>query len=195
MDNLENQEIQDNEDFSEAQVPLQKEKKEVRLPKESGQRAEPSKKPRSEKQLAHFANMAEKRKQNIEKKKLEKKIEASKLLLEHDIKPKAIEQKKVEQEVEEEEVVTPSEEEEEESEKEEIIVKKKPKAKTSNKKKKKIIIYEADSDSSDSDDDIPIPPKAFKTQRNKKSQPIIKVYQNENEVVNKKPTKINYFAD
>ena len=75
------------------------------------------------------------------------------------------------------------------------IVKKKPKAKTSNKKKKKIIIYEADSDSSDSDDDIPIPPRSFKTQRNKKSQPIIKVYQNENEVVNKKPTKINYFAD
>ena len=27
MDNLENQEIQDNEEFSEAQVPLQKEKK------------------------------------------------------------------------------------------------------------------------------------------------------------------------
>ena len=80
-------------------------------------------------------------------------------------------------------------------EEEEIIVKKKPKVKANNKKKKKIIIYEADSDSSDSDEDIPIPPKSFKPQRNKKSQPIIKVYQNENEVVNKKPTKINYFAD
>ena len=44
MDNLDNQEIQD-EDFSEAQVPLQKEKKE--------------KKPRSQKQLEHFAKMAE----------------------------------------------------------------------------------------------------------------------------------------
>ena len=59
MDNLENQEVQD-EDFSEAQVPLQKEKKE--------------KKPRSQKQLDHFANMAQKWKENIEKKKLEKKI-------------------------------------------------------------------------------------------------------------------------
>ena len=152
--------------------------------------------------------MAQKRKENIEKKKLEKKIEASKLLLEHDIKPKLIKQKKEEVVKQQEDApspktsklrATPSEDEQEEeseaSEKEqEIIVKKKSKAKA-NKKKKKIIIYEADSDSSDSDDDIPIPPKAFKTQRNKKSQPIIKVYQNENEVVNKKPTKINYFAD
>ena len=138
--------------------------------------------------MEHFANMAQKRKDNIEKKKLEKKIEASKLLLEHDIKPKSIKEKKevVEEQKEEEE-------EESEKEQEEIVVKKK--AKTNNKKKKKIIIYEADSDSSDSDDDIPIPPKALKTQRNKKSQPIVKVYQNENEVVNKKSTKINYFAD
>jgi hypothetical protein len=81
MDNLDNQEIQD-EDFSEAQVPLQKEKKE--------------KKPRSQKQLEHFAKMAEKRKENIEKKKLEKKIEASKLLMEHDIKQKHIKSKKEE---------------------------------------------------------------------------------------------------
>jgi len=57
---MENKDIQENqdEDFSEAQIPLQKEKKE--------------KKPRSQKQLEHFANMAQKRKDNIEKKKLEK---------------------------------------------------------------------------------------------------------------------------
>ena len=71
MEDSDNQEIQ--EDFSDAQVPLQKEKR-VR-----------EKKPRSEKQLEHFKNMAEKRKQNIEKKKLEKKIESAKLLIENDI--------------------------------------------------------------------------------------------------------------
>ena len=43
-------------------------------------------KPRSEKQLVQFQMIAAKRKENIEKKKLEKKIEASKLLLEHDVK-------------------------------------------------------------------------------------------------------------
>jgi hypothetical protein len=140
--------------------------------------------------------MAQKRKENIEKKKLEKKIEASKLLLEYDVKPKATKQKKEEVvKREEEQEGGTSEEEQEQEEEEEIIIKKRPKVKANNKKKKKIIIYETDSDSSDSDDDIPIPPKSFKTQRNKKSQPIIKVYQNENEVVNKKPTKINYFAD
>ena len=55
MDTLENQDTQADE-----QIPLQKEKK-VR-----------EKKPRSEKKLAHFAAMAEKRKDNIEEKKLEK---------------------------------------------------------------------------------------------------------------------------
>lgn len=185
---MENQEIQDNqdtEDFSEASVPLQKEKKE--------------KKPRSQKQLDHFKNMAEKRRENIEKKKLEKKIEASKLLLEHDIKSTPTKPKK--------EVAVKEETEEVESEpssEEEIIIKKKtlpchrqvsrgqspqPKAKG---KKKKIVIYEEDSSDSDSDDEIPIPKKQFKTQQNKKS--IVKVYQNET-VVNKSLPKINYFAD
>ena len=59
------------ENFSDAVVPLQKLKKE-RISKL-----------RTEKQLEHFKRMAEKRRENIEKKKLEKKIEASKLLLEH----------------------------------------------------------------------------------------------------------------
>ena len=56
MDTLENQEIQDE------QVPLQKEKK-VR-----------EKKPRSDKQLAHFANMAAKRKENIEKRNWKRRL-------------------------------------------------------------------------------------------------------------------------
>ena len=47
---------------------------------------EKPKKPRSEKQIEQFKKIAEKRKENVEKKKLEKKIEASKLLLEHDVK-------------------------------------------------------------------------------------------------------------
>ena len=66
MEDSDNQQIQDD-------VPLQKEKK-VR-----------EKKPRSDKQMEHFANMAAKRKENIEKKKLEKKIESAKLLIENDI--------------------------------------------------------------------------------------------------------------
>ena len=169
---MENQEIQENqeEDFSEASIPLQKEKKE--------------KKPRTQKQLDHFKNMAEKRRENIEKKKLEKKIEASKLLLEHDSKPPV---KVKENKIEEEKEI-----ESEPSSEEEIIVQKK-KPKTKGKKKKKIVIYEADSDSSDSDDEIPIPKKQFKTQQNKKSQSGIKIYQNE--PINKSSTKINYFAD
>ena len=57
LEHLENQEIQEDD-----QVPLQKEKK-VR-----------EKKPRSDKQMAHFANMAAKRKENIEKKKLERRL-------------------------------------------------------------------------------------------------------------------------
>jgi hypothetical protein len=59
MESLENQDI----------IPLEKAKK--------------TPKPRSEKQMEHFKNLQQKRKENIEKKKLEKKIEASKLLLEH----------------------------------------------------------------------------------------------------------------
>jgi hypothetical protein len=46
---MESTDIQDNEDFSDAIVPLQKEKKE--------------KKPRSQKQLEHFGKMAQKRKE------------------------------------------------------------------------------------------------------------------------------------
>ena len=159
MDTLEAQEIQDE------QVPLQKEKK-VR-----------EKKPRSEKQLEHFANMAAKRKENIEKKKLEKKIESAKLLIEHDIQvappsaPKKTIRKQLKEAIEE-----PQESEESASE-EEIIVKTK-RSKPKKKAKKVIIVQESDSETEEEEEEpLPQPKRRLKTQQNKKS--IVKVYEQE----------------
>ena len=160
MNTLENQEIQDD------QVPLQKEKK-VR-----------EKKPRSEKQLEHFANMAAKRKENIEKKKLEKKIESAKLLIEHDIQvappsaPKKTIRKQLKEAIEE-----PQEESEESASEEEIIVKTK-RSKPKKKAKKVIIVQESDSETEEEEEEpLPQPKRRLKTQQNKKS--IVKVYEQE----------------
>ena len=159
MDTLEAQKIQDE------QVPLLKEKK-VR-----------QKKPRSEKQLEHFANMAAKRKENIEKKKLEKKIESAKLLIEHDIQvappsaPKKTIRKQLKEAIEE-----PQESVESASE-EEIIVKTK-RSKPKKKAKKVIIVQESDSETEEEEEEpLPQPKRRLKTQQNKKS--IVKVYEQE----------------
>jgi len=147
---MDNNEIQENQEH--IQVPLEK-----------------AKKPRSEKQLEHFKNMALKRKENIEKKKLEKKIEASKLLLEHEIITPApiITNKKQKKELS----PLPSEEEEESDESaEKIIVNVKNKKKK--KKAKEIIIYNDDSESEEEEGGYEIiePKRALKTQQNKKTK-------------------------
>lgn len=179
MDNLENQEIQDD------QVPLQKEKK-VR-----------EKKPRSDKQMAHFANMAAKRKENIEKKKLEKKIESAKLLIEHDIQvaaPKKAIKKQLKAEPEEEPQEKPEEENEESESEEEIIVKTR-KSKPKKKAKKVIIVQESESEESDEEEEpLPQPKRRLKSQQNKKS--VVKVYQQEPQQYKQTAqSHTNYFCD
>lgn len=125
---------------------------------------------RSEKQLAHFENMRKKRIDNIEKINLNKKIEASKILLQHDKEQmKNKKYKKIESESES-------------SEEEEIIIiekKKKPKKKT-----KRIIIEESsDSEEEPEEEEEIIKPKIqrnFKSQQNKKS--IIKIHKPNQEI-------------
>ena len=192
MDTLETQEIQDD-------VPLQKEKK-VR-----------EKKPRREKQLAHFANMAAKRKENIEKKKLEKKIESAKLLIENDIQVGgsdpltpdrkrncAAPKKEIRKQLKGDAIFgkgdpkeePPSEEEESESE-EEIIVKTR-KSKPKKKAKKVIIVQESESEEESEEEEIQAPKRRLKTQQNKKS--IVKVYQQE-PTHRQTASSQNYFCD
>ena len=113
-----------------------------------------TKKERSEKQLQHTENMRKKRFENIEKAKLNKKIEASKILLENDIKPKKKIIKEPESDSDEEEVII-------------IEKKKKPKPKT-----KRIIIEESSSEEEE-EEERKAPERKFKTQQNKKS--IIKI--------------------
>jgi hypothetical protein len=168
MDDVkENQQIQ--EDLAD-NVPLQKAKKE--------------KKPRSEKQLAHFENMAQKRKDSIEKKKLEKKIESAKLLIEHDIQvapsPVKSKNKKVYHSADGRgergaPAVVEEEDESDDESVQEVVIKRKPK-----KKAKKIIVYqESESESEEEEEEEEQKPQSrkLKTQQNKKS--IVKVYQNE----------------
>jgi hypothetical protein len=110
------------------------------------------KKKLSEKQLETLKKGREARKSNIEESKLNKKIEASKLLLEVEHKNKKKEVKKeVKQESEDDEEV--------------VIIEKQRKPK---KKVKKIIIQESES-SSEEEEEIVIPEKKMKSQKNKKS--------------------------
>lgn len=171
--------------IGELSVPLNKggrPKKEV-APKE--------KKPRTEKQIEAMKKAFSKRQENIELKKFEKKIEASKLLLSLD-KPTLKGKKEV---IEEEE----ESEESSDDEPQVVIIKKEKKQKPKPKKQKKqIIVYQQDNSGSDSDSDSDSDndntPKHFKTQKNKKS--IIKVHQKpeKTEKVIKESYK-NFFTD
>jgi hypothetical protein len=140
---------------------------------------EKAKKPRSDKQMENFKKLQEKRKEAIEKKKLEKKIEASKLLLELEqmttsppVIPKNVKQ------------VSPLSEEEEESDSsaEKIIVNVKNKKKAKKKAKEIIIYKDDDSDTEEEEEEeqeYKQPKRALKTQQNKKSK--TKIYQQERE--------------
>ena len=151
------------------------------------------KKPRSEKQKAQFQQVFNKRKEILEKKNLDKKIEASKLLLQHD--PEFMNKQKTEEPLtphiddvvikkKKEPKIIEMSETDNESEESVIIIKKK--ATKPKKKKKKIIIEESSDGSSSSGEDeaviaLPKPKRDFTTQQNKKS--IVKIHE--------KP-KINY---
>jgi hypothetical protein len=125
------------------------------------------KKQKSEKQLEQFKIAQQKRKENIDKKKQEKKIEASRILLEHD---KKVNIKPIPKEVEQEQEQESSDNE---TEQEVVIKRKNPK-----KKKKKIIkVIVSDSESDyESGESIkakkypsPIQTREMVSQRNKKS--------------------------
>ena len=92
------------------------------------------KKPRSEKQMKAFQEVMNKRKQNIEQRKEEKLIEASKILVKNSIR-----------EVKPKKKIVQQQESESETEEEIIIVKAKPKLEKK-KKVKKIIIEESSDD-------------------------------------------------
>ena len=112
------------------------------------------KKVMSEKQLETLRKGRENRKLKIEESKLNKKIEASKLLLEQEHKNKKVKKViKAESESDEEEVV---------------IIEKQRKPR---KKVKKIIIQESESD--EEEEEIIVPEKKMKSQRNKKSSIVV----------------------
>lgn len=124
------------------------------VPKEIKKVVKP-KKVLSEKQLETLAKGRENRKLKIEESKLNKKIEASKLLLQEEHKNR---KKEVKKEVK---VEAESESDEEEV----VIIEKKRKPK---KKVKKIIIQESESDEEE-EQEIVVPEKKMKSQRNKKT--------------------------
>ena len=104
------------------------------------------KKPRSEKQKMAFQQVMEKRKKNIEQRKEEKLIEASKLLVKNATKNIIKKEIKPKKEIVQQESKSKSESESErETEEEIIIVKAKPKLEKK-KKVKKIIIEESSDD-------------------------------------------------
>jgi hypothetical protein len=135
--------------------------------------------PKTEAQKQQFQNVLKKRKELLDKAMLEKKIEASKLLLSQGLEIPKINNK----------VDVVEESSSDESEEEVIIVKRKP-------KKKKKIIYMSESSESDSDSDGNPPAhnhqkRNFITQQNKKS--VIKV-KNDYPTAHQN-TFINCFAD
>jgi hypothetical protein len=145
------------------------------------------KKPRSEKQKAQFQQVFNKRKEILEKKNLEKKIEASKLLLQHE--PEFINKQKIiepvtppidENVIKKKKVPKIVEMSETDNDSEESVIIIKKKTNKPKKKKKKIIIEESSDESSSSGEDepvitIPKPKRDFATQQNKKS--IVKIHE------------------
>jgi hypothetical protein len=185
----------------EINVPLEKKKiiKEVQPPLEDtieNIKPKKEKKPRTEKQKTQFQEVFNKRKENIEKKKMEKRVEASKLLVQQDPEffkkyyqttnevptptfdeTDKMPEKEVKKVVKKKEPTVIELNTDEESEESVIIVKKKAKP----KKKKKIIVEQSEDSSSGSDEEVvqvSKPKRAFVSQQNKKS--VIKIHEKPN---------------
>ena len=159
---LKMEEIEENENVQNA--PLTKQKGRPKKVVEISD-AIPAKKERTEKQKEAFAKAQETVKANRAKKLEDKKVEASKLLLEKGIKLPSVVRE-----------VDPPEEPENE-----IIYVKKPREKPK-PKKKKIIVYQDESSEESSEEEQEIhfkKSKNFKTQQNKKS--VIKVHEQQHE--------------
>ncbi len=107
------------------------------------------KKPRSEKQMIAFQQAMSKRKENIEKRKEEKLIKASEILVKANATKPVATKSTQQKEVKQPKIIIPQDSESETDE-EVIIVKSKPKPK---KKVKKIIIEDSSDDDSSIDSD------------------------------------------
>ena len=168
----------DSEELSEViEEPPKQEKK---AKKEKPVKEDKRKQPRTEAQLKHFENMRKKREDNLKQKLLDKKIEASKILLENDVKPKGKKTKPIEESDEEEVII--------------IEKKKKQKPKT-----KRIIIEESSSDESSEEEEqekpkSKAPERKFKSQQNKKSIIKINGINNDNDNVNSKVDFSKFFV-
>jgi hypothetical protein len=164
--------INDQESTNEEQKPVEPVKEKVKKPR----------KPKTQGQMESFKkNVLEKRQAILKKNKLDKQIEASKILLQNNIELPTTKTKK---EKVKEKIIEENSTDESESEPE-IIIKKKP------KKKKKPIIIHVEESSSESEEEkeqpkhqqqVQQPSKQFVSQQNKKS------------LINIVPTK-NYFVD
>ena len=152
---LNTEEIETAPSETEVEVPLTKEIK--------------TKKPRTQKQIEALQKGRAKIQENAQKRRHEKKIEASKLLLANDIplpeaKPPAKKKAAVQ-------------EEEDDSDAEEQVVYIKKKKSQPKQKKKKIIVYQdssSESEEEEEEEEEIKQPKRFKSQQNKKS--LVKVY-------------------
>ena len=174
------------------------EKNTIDIVKDINEKPIKEKKPRSDKQIEQFKKVMERKKETIEENKYNKKIEASKLLMEDTMKKMMELEKKVKNDDKKKKVkpipipiVDSDTDDESESEPEPIVIKKKSvKIKKETKPKKgkaKLIIYESDSDT---DSEVPPttppapPQRLLKSQLNKKS--IMKI---------SNPIPKNYFVE
>jgi hypothetical protein len=176
------------------------EKNTIDIVKDINEKPIKEKKPRSDKQIEQFKKVIERKKETIEENKYNKKIEASKLLMDDTMKKFMELEKKVKNDDKKKKVKpipivdSDTDDDESEPEPEPIVIKKKSvKIKKETKPKKgkaKLIIYESDSDTdSEVPPTPPTPPPAppqriLKSQLNKKS--IMKI---------SNPTPKNYFVE
>lgn len=179
------------------------EKNTIDIVKDINEKPIKEKKPRSDKQIEQFKKVMERKKETIEENKYNKKIEASKLLMEDTMKKMMELEKKVKNDDKKKKVKpipivdSDTDDDESEPEPEPIVIKKKSvKIKKETKPKKgkaKLIIYESDSDTdSEVPPTPPTPPQApqappqrlLKSQLNKKS--IMKI---------SNPIPKNYFVE
>jgi len=140
-----------------------------------------TRKPKTEKQMEQFKKVVEARKKKIEDNKLQKKIEASKFLLEHSALEQGITQTPTIKKKLLPKLDNDLHEDDSSSEEQVVVIKKKKKS-----KKKKIIVVEEDSDDSSEEEEEVKPVRSLKTQRNKKS--VIKIHNDKDN----KPSNNNY---
>ena len=161
-----------NDDYDNVPLTKSKNKKEelTKIVQEYVEKPEPEKKPRppkSEKQLESMKKALEVRRGNIEKRKYDKKVAASKFLVEHEARQDEAINKP--QPKPKKQIIVHEERDESSDSEPEIVFIKKPKK----SKRNKIIVQESDSESES--DEEPIQKQFGKSHQNKKS--VVKTYE------------------